>query len=71
MSDDLDLCAFPARRKAKRYTANPLPHRPMPIDRYWWLRETAKFDRWWHDNMEMPMLRLMAERIDQMWSEVK
>jgi hypothetical protein len=63
MSDDLDLCAFPARRKAKRHAVN----QPMPIDRYWWLRETAKFERWWHDNMEMPLLRAMAEKMNEIW----
>ena len=71
MSDDIDPCAFPSRRKAKPRNANQLPNHSTPIDPYWCFREMARFERWWHDNMEMPMLRLMAERIDRMWSDVK
>ena len=63
MQQDIDLCAFPARKKRDRQR----PATPVLLDRYWWLREAANFDRWWSANVEMPLLREMAEKIDKEW----
>jgi hypothetical protein len=38
-------------------------------DPYWVFKEVAKFERWWSDNLEMPLLRAMAEKIDAEWRD--